>query len=210
MGFYPISLNLKNKKCVVIGGGKVAERKIKSLLESSAKVFVISPQITNDIEKLYNEKRVFWIKEEYKPNLLENSFLVIAATNNKMVNEEISNHCEKNNTLVNVVDSLENSNFIVNATIKQQDLIISVSSSGKSPALARKIKEEIKQKYGTEYGTLLEVLDEFRELVKKEISDESLRKELLTKATSEEILNLIKENKVTEAKRRLKSWLSSH
>ncbi|WP_159446323.1 precorrin-2 dehydrogenase/sirohydrochlorin ferrochelatase family protein [Desulfonispora thiosulfatigenes] len=201
---------MKNKKCVVVGGGNVAERKVKSLLACSANIYVISPQITKNIEDLSLYKKISWLKEEFAPNLIHDSFLVIAATNNRIINEEISKYCEKNNILVNVIDSMENSNFIVNATMKQNDLVISVSTSGKSPALARKIKEELKLKYGKEYGILLEILGETRELVKANISDENLRKEFFTKVIDTEILDLIKQEKVIEAKRRVKSWLLSH
>lgn len=210
MGLYPVSLNLKNKKCVVIGGGSVAERKIKSLVNASADTLVISPRITKNIEELYNEKKISWIKAEYTKALIQNCFLVIAATDNRLVNKTISKHCETNNTLVNVIDSVDDSNFIVNATMKQGDLIISVSTSGKSPALARKIKEELTLKYGAEYGVLLGILGEIRDEAKKQISDDNLRKEFFTRAIGPEILDLIKQEKVIEAKRRLKSWLLSH
>lgn len=207
MPLYPVSLNIKNKRCVVVGGGSVAERKIRSLLGAQANVFVISPLVTDKIAQLYKEKKITLLESEYESDLIQNSFLVIAATDDRLVNEAISKDCEKNNILVNVIDSFEESNFVVNATIKQKDLIISVSTSGKSPALARRIKEELSVKYGAEYGVLLEILGEFRNIVKKEVSDEQVRREFFTRATGPEILDLIKQEKVTEAKRRLKSWL---
>lgn len=208
MAYYPISLNLNNKRCIVVGGGKVAERKIRSLLSANANVLIISPDVTNYIKDLAEKKIITWLECEYDSQHLDGSFLVIAATNEREINKKISDYCNQNNILVNVIDALCESSFIVNAYIKQGDLQIAVSTSGKSPALARKIKEELSEKYGPEYGILLDILGEVRDVVKQKIADD--RKKVFYELIDLDILDLIKQGNISEAKRRVQSCLSSY
>ncbi|MEW6607740.1 MAG: bifunctional precorrin-2 dehydrogenase/sirohydrochlorin ferrochelatase [bacterium] len=175
MTYYPICLNLKNKKCLVVGGGKVALRKVKSLVEAQAKVTVISPKFSTLFKEL--ENKITCLKEKYNSNhIKKDTFLVIAATNDKQFNAKIARDANKLNLLINVVDSPEMCNFIVPAIMVRGDLIISVSTSGKSPALARKIKEDLEIIYGTEYEALVDSLAKLRNKVKVEYKDEEERK----------------------------------
>ncbi|KJS88653.1 MAG: hypothetical protein JM58_00530 [Peptococcaceae bacterium BICA1-8] len=211
MGFsYPISLNITRKKCIVIGGGKVALRKINSLLEAGAAVFLISPQISDEIMPLVNENRIHWIEKEYDSELLSDSFLVIAATNIREVNQQIANFCHAANILVNVVDSPKDSSFIVNSYLKQGDLTLTVSTNGKSPALSHKIKEELTIMFGPEYAVLLELLAEVREMAKIYIKDEARRSDFFRECVRTDILQIIKDYGIEEARERVKKCLLSY
>ncbi|KJS22538.1 MAG: hypothetical protein VR72_05730 [Clostridiaceae bacterium BRH_c20a] len=211
MGFsYPISLNITRKKCIVIGGGKIALRKINSLLEAGAVVFLISPKISDEIRRLVNENLIQWIEKEYNSELVNDSFLVIAATNIREVNQEIANFCHAANILVNVVDSPNDSSFIVNSYLKQGDLTLAISTNGKSPALSHKIREDLTVLFGPEYAVLLDLLAEVRGMAKKNIEDEVKRNKFFREIVRTDILQIIKEYGIEEARERVKKCLLSY
>ncbi len=135
---YPVALNLRGKFCTVVGGGEVALRKVKSLLAQGAEVTVISPQLHQELSAM--QSQFVWMKSPYKEGQLTGSFLVIAATNDRAVNHEVALWCDENQILVNVVDSLQDSSFIVNSAVRRGDLLLTVSTSGISPALSRQIR----------------------------------------------------------------------
>ena len=136
--------------------------------------------------------------------------MVIAATNNRKVNKSIANDCHQYNILVNVVDSPEDSNFIVNAFFRQGDLTLSVSTNGKSPALARKIKDDLKKIYGPEYGILLDILGEVRLLAPKKISSQTMRKNFFQDIIDSDILEMIRAGYIDGARERVKQCLLSY
>lgn len=208
--YYPVSLNIFNKKCSVIGGGKVAYRKTQSLLAAGAIVRLISPDVIDKIKNLAIDNKIIWIKKEFSQELIADSFLVIAATNNRGINNQIAKFCQKNNILVNVVDNINNSNFIVNSCIKQGDLTIAISTNGKSPALSSKIKEDLLKLFGPEYAVLLEILGEARELAKEKIIDEQERNNFFRKIVRTDILEIISAGRVDEARERVKKCLLSY
>lgn len=152
MEYYPINLNLKGMKCLVIGGGEVALRKINTLKKTGAKITVISPKINTAITGVQKIERRFKVTD------LDDYFLVIAATSNKNSNQQIADHARKNNRLVNIVDNKDLSNFILPSIVDRDPLIISISTSGIAPVLSKKIKEDLKKQYGTEYSTYLKIM----------------------------------------------------
>lgn len=145
MRYYPALLDLQGKKCVVVGGGAVAERKVRSLLKAGASVLVISPGINKGIDKLKRNKKIIYKKSNYRKEFLKKTFLIIAATDKKLINSRVSRNGRRLGALVNVVDSCQDSNFIVPAVLANQGLIIAISTSGRSPALSKKIKEDLKK-----------------------------------------------------------------
>ena len=132
---FPIMLNIRGRKCTVAGGGNVAERKVKTLLKYGADVTAVSPVFKDEFP---NVKR---LEKEYSSSDIENSFLVIAATDNKEVNQTIYNDAKKRNILVSLSDDTEHSDFILPSSKNYDDITISVSTNGKSPALAKKISQ---------------------------------------------------------------------
>jgi len=177
-GYYPVNLKIENKKCVVVGGGKVAERKIKLLLEKGALVTVISPKITLLIEKLWRETKISYLAVTYTSSPLKDAFLVIAASNDRTVNSRVAKDANRLGILVNVVDSPAESSFILPAILSRGDLTIAVSTAGKSPALARKIKEDLALIYSEEYGDLIEMIAQARERIKRKYPDFQERKKI--------------------------------
>jgi len=177
--YYPVFLKLKNKVCVVIGGGKVAERKILGLLAVGAKVKVISPDLTPKLKSLYEKGTFIWEERPYRRGDLTGAFLVIAATNDPSVQEEIFKEAEEKNIPCNVVDRPEYCTFIVPSIIKRGDLVIAISTSGASPALARRLRETLEEIFGEEYTLYLNLMRKIREkILKMDISPEEKEEKL--------------------------------
>lgn len=145
MKFYPINLNINKKLCIVIGGGKVAERKIKNILLFGGKVKVISPKLTEYLEKLSNQKKIVYIEKEYNSKFLKGAYLVFAATSSNKVNSAVAKDSGKIGVLVNVCDSLEKSAFILPAILKKNKIIISVSTNGLSPKKSVEVRDRLKK-----------------------------------------------------------------
>lgn len=162
MAFYPICLDLEAKRCVVVGGGRVAERKVQGLLSCAALVSVISPELTAELKVQYAGGRIEWFAREYQQGDLAHAFLVIAATDDEETQKLVYEEATANNLLLNVADVPQRCNFILPATARQGDLAISVSTAGKSPALARKIRMELEKRYGPEYRVLVDILGAIR------------------------------------------------
>ena len=162
MSFYPICLDLEARACVVVGGGRVAERKVLGLLSCKAQVSVISPVLTEELQLQHVSGDIEWIDREFRQGDLARAFLVIAATDDEETQKQVYEEADANNLLLNVADVPKRCNFILPATAKQGDLAISVSTAGKSPALARKIRMELEKRYGPEYRVLVEILGAVR------------------------------------------------
>ena len=145
MRFYPVNLNIKDKLCIVIGGGKVAERKIKNILLCGGKVKAISPELTSKLAELVKQRKITYTKTEYHSQTLNGAELIYAATSNRRLNSKIAKDAAKLGTLVNVCDSREESSFILPAVARKKDLVISVSTDGISPEKAVKIRDKLKE-----------------------------------------------------------------
>ncbi|RDY22763.1 bifunctional precorrin-2 dehydrogenase/sirohydrochlorin ferrochelatase [Romboutsia maritimum] len=175
--FYPINFKIEDVKVTIIGGGKVAYRKCKNFLDFGALVKIISTDFIDEFNDI-NEK-VEFIKNSYKEIYIKDSYIVVAATNNKKINEEIGIYCRNNGKLVNVVDNIDISNFTVPSYVKRGDLLISVSTGGKSPSLSSKIKKELEDKYDDSYEEYIELLGNIRNEIIKKYENISERKKLL-------------------------------
>jgi siroheme synthase-like protein len=166
--YYPILLNIQGKKCLVVGGGQVALRKAKTLLEHDANIEVVSPTFCLELNQLAKDKALKVHQRDYRTEDLKGAFIAIAATDNVKTNKRVSSEARRQGVLVNVVDNPKNSNFIVPSYLKRGDVIIAVSTSGKSPALARKIKSELDKNFKVEYEHLAVVADEVRSQLKQQ------------------------------------------
>ncbi len=199
MKYYPILLDLKGRSVVVVGGGSVAERKVLSLIECSADITVISPDATPVLKELSRQKRIRLLKRDFTTDDLNGALMVIAATSNRKVNTAVSYEAKKRGILVNVVDVPEECSFIVPSVVQRGDLLIAISTSGKSPAMAKKIRMELESLYGKEYELFLSMMGEIRARAMKDIKNESKRQGLFSSLVSSDILKLLKEGKVKEA-----------
>ncbi|HEX8949362.1 MAG TPA: bifunctional precorrin-2 dehydrogenase/sirohydrochlorin ferrochelatase [Dissulfurispiraceae bacterium] len=187
--YYPAFIDLKERLCVVVGGGKIAERKVLDLLACGARVRLISPSITKALAKQKEKGRIEHIERDYRKGDLKSAFLVIAATSNDLVNTRVSRDAR---SLVNVVDKPGLANFIVPSVVRKGLLAIAVSTSGASPAAARTIRKEIEERYGGEIGAFLGVLMKLRKKAMKDIPDKKAREAFLKGAASEEIFRVLR------------------
>ncbi|MCD6490045.1 MAG: bifunctional precorrin-2 dehydrogenase/sirohydrochlorin ferrochelatase [Thermodesulfobacterium sp.] len=177
--YFPVFLNLKDKLCLVIGGGKVAERKVENLLKTGAKVKVISPEVTPALKKLVEEGKIEWERRVYKKRDLNSAWLIIAATNNPKAQKEIYKEAEEKRIFCNVVDVPELCSFIVPSTIKRGLLTIAISTSGVSPAVARRLRETLEEIIGEEYNFYLELMKNLRkQILSLNLSAEEKEKKL--------------------------------
>jgi len=155
MAYYPIFLDLKGKVILVVGGGRVAERKVEALLDSGAEIRIVGGKITEGLNKLVELRDLVCLNDEFQDKHLEGVFLVIAATDDRELNHRISTVAKEKGLLVNAVDQPADCNFIVPSIVRQGDLQIAVSTSGKSPALARKLRKQLDKQFGDEYESFL-------------------------------------------------------
>jgi precorrin-2 dehydrogenase/sirohydrochlorin ferrochelatase len=162
MSYYPIFLDLKGKTALVVGGGVVAQRKIETLLEHGAEVHVIARELTPGLVRSVEAGKVEHMGEEFHENHLDKAFMVIAATDDTALNRQVSRSAQEKGLLINAVDQPEDCNFIVPAALRRGDLRIAISTSGKSPALAKKIREDLEKHFGTEYESFLVLMGRLR------------------------------------------------
>ena len=200
---YPICLDLQDKKCVVVGGGDVAQRKVLLLLKCGAKVVVVSPEDTEKLAELAKDAQITWHAREFEPDDLSGAFLVYAATDKPSVNSSVSKCAlDYGISLVNVVDTPAECTFITPSIVARSDLIISISTSGKSPALAKKIRQQLEKQYGPEYAGFLNILGEARKVAMNIIPTQKKRHQIFEKLIDDSsVFDLIKMGKKEEARR---------
>ncbi len=156
---YPISLNLESRLCLVVGGGKVAERKIKALLAAGAAVRLVSPDATPNLAALATDGKLDWRREAYAADgtdTRDGVFLVMACTDNRAVNAEVTRNAQAQQLLVLCADDPAAGNFVSAAQITRGDLVLTVSTGGGSPTLAAVLRERLEAEFGPEWGTVSE------------------------------------------------------
>jgi precorrin-2 dehydrogenase / sirohydrochlorin ferrochelatase len=164
--YYPLFINLAARKCTVVGGGQVASRKVNSLLKSGAKVVVISPVFNTGLTNLIEEKKIRALNRQYQKGDLKNSFLAFAATDNSRVNCEVAREARETGIPVNVANDALSSDFIVPSSLHRGSISVAFSTSGKSPALARKVRARLEAEFGEEYDALATLVEEIRQELK--------------------------------------------
>jgi precorrin-2 dehydrogenase / sirohydrochlorin ferrochelatase len=160
--YYPIFLNIRAKKCIVIGGGTVALRKVRSLVDHGAIVTVASPEICAELRTLLDTGVIRWLGHSYRTSDLDDIVVAIVASSDNDVNIEAAREARARGILTNVVDEPELSDFIVPSSVQRGDVAIAVSTGGSSPALARKIRTRLEKEFGDEYGVLARLIGEVR------------------------------------------------
>jgi precorrin-2 dehydrogenase/sirohydrochlorin ferrochelatase len=188
--YYPIQLDLKGRPCLVVGGGEVALRKARSLVEAGAEVTVVAPEVH---PKLRAFGGVNLVERAWRDTDLHGVFLVVVATDDAVTNRAVARDAADLGLLVNVVDCPALSNFIVPATLRRGELSISISTGGASPALARRLREKLEAQFGEEYAALVEVVAEARKLVIERVPDEARRGEILREFAHERWLAVLRE-----------------
>ncbi len=179
MTLFPAFLKLTNRQVILIGGGSLAESKLPALLQSGARVRIISPRLNPDLQSQARANTIEWWPKRYEQGDLAGAFLVIAATSNSEVNAAVFQEAEARSILCNSVDDVENCHFYYGSIVQRGDLQIAISTNGKSPALAQRLRHELEQQFGPEYATWLEWLGAARQILRAQNSDPELTKQWL-------------------------------
>jgi len=206
MKYYPIYLDVKDKPCLVVGGGSVGARKALFLAKCGARVKVVSDVFAKVFDHdSFNEMALE--KKPYDSHDLEGMFLVFAATDNSTLNMQISDDARKRNILCNVADSRDNSDFILPSVVDRGDLILTASTSGKSPAMAKQIRKDLEERYGEEYNRFLVLMGRIRKkLLNSEHSPESHR-QIFNTLIEKDLLGLVAQNNEAQIDKMLKDVL---
>ena len=185
MSLFPIFVKLEGRLVVVVGGGTVAQGKIIGLLEAGACVRVVAPTTTQQIAEWGRSGKIAWLAKEFTASDLDGAFLVIAATSAAGVNEAVYREAESRELLCNAVDDIEHCRFYYGAVVQRGDLQIAISTNGKSPALAQRLREELEAQFGPEYESWLQSLGAQREELRMCGSNSEATRQLLHELASE-------------------------
>ena len=168
---FPIFIKLYEQNCLVVGGGVVATRKIKQLLIAGAKVFVVAPTIEPVLKEFNESGEIYYSQQAYTEECLEGKQLVIAATNDKRLNNQIAKQAKSKNILINVVDNYDAGTFIMPSIIDRNPVVIAVSTSGIAPVLTKLLSIRIETLIPSNYGKLVTLINRFRDSVKEKYPD---------------------------------------
>ncbi len=198
--YYPVYIEMRDQPCVVVGGGKVAEGKVDGLLAVKAKVTIISPELTSQLRDLAEQKQIIHVARAYQPGDLAGAFMVICATDQPEINHQVWQEATENHQLVNVVDDTPRCNFIAPSILRNGDLTIAISTSGRAPALAVRLKERLQRELGPEYARFLELAGELRQPLAQHIPDFETRKALWYQLVDSEILEVLADGDEAKAR----------
>jgi siroheme synthase-like protein len=207
---YPIALvHLDRQRCVIVGGGAVAARKVRGLRAAGAQVTVISPNLCSALEEYAATGGVEVLRRDYRPGDLEGAFLAIAATDDAQVNQQVWDEAQAANILVNVVDDPDHCTFIAPAVVRRGPLTLAISTSGNSPALSRHLRQQLEQTFGPEYGTYVTLLGGVRQRSLVSVPPER-RRALWNDLLASDVLDLIEAGDEVAARQRAEEIFRQH
>jgi precorrin-2 dehydrogenase/sirohydrochlorin ferrochelatase len=198
MKYYPVHLDINNRNCLVVGGGGVGTRKVRTLLACGARVTVVSLEASRQLNDLATSGEIKLEERSYQSNDLSGMFLVIGATNDEELNRQISGDADRLNTLCNIADRPEVCNFILPSIVHRDDLVITISTSGKSPALAKKLRKALENQFGEEYGQLLRLMGAIRKKLLRQAHEPEAHKPLFEQLLNSDLLGMLQENKIDD------------
>ncbi|OLC68673.1 MAG: uroporphyrinogen-III C-methyltransferase [Gemmatimonadetes bacterium 13_1_40CM_4_69_8] len=201
--FYPAFLDLRGRRAVVVGGGAIAEQKVVALLDAGARVSVISPSVSRRLDDLEAAGTVTIERRPYRPGDLAGAFLAIAATDDRGANRAVWAEAETRGVLLNAVDDLPHCSFIAPAIHRQGDVAVAVSTAGKSPALAVRLRERIGRLIGPEYATLLDLLGELRAELAQRVPDARVRTRLWYRIVDSDAIESVRRGDIAGARARI-------
>lgn len=208
MTHYPIYLNITDRSCLVVGGGKVAQRKIETLMEYGARITVVSPEVESAISQWAREEKLNWVKGSFDPALLQGVLLVFIATNQAETNREIADICRSEGVLVNAVDDPPNCDFFIPSLLRRDSLSVAISTEGKSPMFAAWLRRELEELIPPEYGEFVEIMGKLRDRVKDEEQDINKRRKIFEALIKSDILELLLEGNRDEVEERIEQCIS--
>ena len=195
----PMILDLTGRRCVLVGGGRVAERKIRALLPSGAELRVVAPEATARIRSLARHRRLTWKRASYGPSSLRGAGLVFAATSDEATNRRVARDARRLGLFVNVADDPALCTLVMPAILRRGDLLVAVSTSGLSPALARSLRDELSARIGPEYGEYLRMVGFIRRRLRRDVDDPRDRARRLRKVPGGTILARLRSGRRREA-----------
>lgn len=160
--YYPVNLDLRDRSCLVVGGGRVGTRKVQGLLDCDARVSLISPEATETLKALAADGRIVWHRRRFSAGDVAGHFLIIGATNDEHLNRQVHADAEAHGLLCNIADRPEICNFILPAVIRRGDLSLAISTAGRSPAFAKHLRKTLGAQFGPEYETFLDLMGAIR------------------------------------------------
>jgi len=205
---FPVLIDIEGKKCVVFGGGSVAERKVKTLLEYGAKITLISPEITEKLKQFILEGKIEYFQREYRKGDTKDAFLVVPATSDSKINEKIAKEAK---FLVNLVEKkkinkLKAIIYTVPAIVEKGDLTIAISTE--FPALSKLLKEEIEKFYGKDFALYLKYLNKLRREIQRKIPDDKERQKIFKKIASKKTVSILKQKGFENAKEEIEKIIN--
>lgn len=177
MDYLPIFLDLKQQACLVVGGGSVATRKCKLLLKAQASITVVSPELTDALQELVKQGEISWIQSLFTSTHITEQRLVIAATNDEMINQAVHEAAQQKNILTNMTDDPDSSDFIFASVLDRSPIVVAVSSGGESPVLARNLRARLETLIPPGYSKLGELMGKYREAVKNKFDEIGQRRQ---------------------------------
>lgn len=205
MNYYPICINLEGKKVLIVGGGYLGSRKVKELINCGADVTIISPDLHEDIDK----NQITWVRRKFDQDDVSPYVLVIAATNDHEVHETIFEICDKAGKLVNIVDDVSHCNYIMPAVIRRGDLLVTVCSSGSAPFFTKALAAELREEYGDEMATYIDLLKGARVVVMEKCESMDEKNKYYDQLLNPFILELVRQGQVDQAKEKIEEIVKS-
>lgn len=198
MRYYPALLDLKNRRCLVVGGGRVGTRKVKTLLACGAHVRVITLKATDELIELARSAKIELHRRAFEEEDFSRVFLVIGATDNQKLNRRIHQIAEERGCLCNIADQPKLCNFVLPSFFTQGDLTIAISTAGRSPAFAKHLRKQMQNQFGPEYARLLELMGAIRDRLLSTEHAPEVHKPLFEQLIADGLLELIKERREAE------------
>ncbi len=192
MRYYPVNLDIQNRKCLVVGGGSVSTRKVMTLLECGAIITVVSPDVSEELLELAEKKMIELKKRHYEASDINGIFLVIGATDNEELNWQINKDAELQYKLCNIADRPEACNFILPSIVNRGNLVIAVSTSGKSPAFAKKMRQDLEKQFGEEYDKFLQLMGAIRKKALSEKHEPEAHKHLFEQLINRGLVDMVR------------------
>ncbi|MCD4805037.1 MAG: bifunctional precorrin-2 dehydrogenase/sirohydrochlorin ferrochelatase [Desulfobacterales bacterium] len=194
MRYYPVNLDIQNRKCLVVGGGSVGTRKVMTLLECGAVVTVVSSDVAEELLELAEKKMIELKRRPYESSDIDGMFLVIGATDNEELNRQINKDAEHQNKLCNIADRPEACNFILPSIVNRGNLVIAISTSGKSPAFAKKMRQDLEKEFGEEYDEFLQLMGAIRKKALSEKHEPEAHKHLFEQLINRGLVDMVRNN----------------
>lgn len=207
MRYYPVNLDILDRPCLVVGGGRVGARKVGTLIQCGGVVTVVSPQVVPSLVQLADDETILLKQRPYRTADVEGMFLVIGATDDEGLNRRIHADAERRNLLCNIADRPAICNFTLPAIVRRGDFVMAISTAGKSPAFAKHIRESLETQFGPEYGVLLDLMGAIRTRLLADAHEPEVHKPLFEQLIAGNLLAWVKENDVTRIDRLLERVL---